>query len=343
METLFPFMTQSSGIGGSIKSQPEDFFVEELPAYPTSGEGEHLFLFLEKRDMGTPELVRLIGRTLRIPANDIGFAGRKDRWAVTRQYVSLLAAQCPDPSVLESDNVRVLGAQRHQNKLRIGHLKGNRFRILVRNPVEGAIQIATELAQEIARCGVPNYFGDQRFGVTNQTDADGFRLMRGEKTEKRLIGDSLRFALSAVQSRLFNDWVRERLEEGLSQTVMAGDVMQVVESGGCFAVEDPIIEQARFEQRETTITGPMFGPKMTVPQLEPAAREARVLERFGMTPASFERYPKITAGVRRPMLLWPEELAVEVVEGGLQFQFVLPSGAYATSVLREFMRADQNG
>ena len=146
-----------------------------------------------------------------------------------------------------------------------------------------------------------------------------------------------------MQSRLFNDWVRERLEDGLSQTVMTGDVMQVVESNGCFAVEDSVVEQARFESRETTITGPMFGPQMKAPQAEPAAREARVLERFGMTPASFQRYSKLTAGTRRAMLLWPEELAVETVEGGLQFQFVLPSGAYATSVLREFMRADQNG
>ncbi len=343
METLFPFMTQSSGIGGAIKKNIEDFFVEELPAYPTSGEGEHLFVLVEKRDMGTPDLVRYISRVLDIPQNEIGFAGRKDRWAVTRQYVSFLAAQCPDPSVLNSDFVKVLDARRHKNKLKIGHLKGNRFRILVRDTVEGAAEIATELAQQIARCGVPNYFGDQRFGVTNQTDSDGFKLLRGEKTEKRLIGDALRFALSAVQSRLFNDWVRERLEDGLSQTVMTGDVMQVVESNGCFTVEDLVIEQARFETRETTITGPMFGPQMKAPQAEPAAREARVLERFGMTPASFQRYSKLTAGTRRPMLLWPEELAVEVVEGGLEFRFALPSGAYATSVLREFMRADQNG
>jgi len=330
-------LTNSPSIGGVLKSVIEDFCVEEIPAYDPCGEGEHLFLWIQKRDLGTPELVKHLARTLSVPPSEIGFAGRKDRQAVTRQFVSVMARSCPDPSVVENEQVRVLAANRHRNKLKTGHLKGNRFRIVVRDVQPGAIEVAQHVCEQLAVRGVPNYYGEQRFGVSNETDLDGFRLLRGEPT-RRLGPDALRFALSAVQSRLFNSWLAERLTGGLLHQVLQGDVMQVIASGGCFTVEDVPSEQARCTSRETVVTGPMFGPKMMVPTGEPAAREARILDQFQLPLSAFEKFSKLTSGTRRPALLYPEALRVEPIPEGLAFEFTLPAGAYATVVLREFLR-----
>ena len=145
-------------------------------------------------------------------------------------------------------------------------------------------------------------------------------------------------ALSAVQSRLFFAWLAQRLTDGILDKVLQGDVMQVVTSGGCFAVEDIEREQARSLSRETVITGPMFGPKMIAPVGEPAEREARILEQFELPLAAFEKFSKLTSGTRRPAVLYPEDLRIAPVEVGLAFEFTLPAGAYATVVLREFLR-----
>ncbi len=334
---LLPFATDSPSIGGVLKSALEDFFVEEIPIYLPCGEGEHLFLWIEKRDLGTPELVKHIARTLGVPQSEIGFAGRKDRQAVTRQFVSVMARSCPDPAVLENECLRVLEAKQHRNKLKTGHLRGNRFRIVVRDVQPAALEVAQRIIEQLAERGVPNYFGEQRFGITNETDLEGFRLLKGEPA-RRLGPDALRFALSAVQSRLFNSWLAERLTDGMLYQLLLGDIMQVVASGGCFPVEDVATEQTRYAARETVLTGPMFGPKMIAPTGEAAAREARVLERFDLPLSAFERYVKLTAGTRRPALLSPEGLRVEPVAEGLAFEFTLPAGAYATVVLREFLR-----
>lgn len=334
---LLPFLTHSPSLGGVLKSVSEDFCVEEIPIYEPCGEGEHLFLWIEKRDLGTPELVKHLARTLSVPQSEIGFAGRKDRHAVTRQFVSVMARSCPDPAVVENEQVKVLAAKRHRNKLKTGHLKGNRFRIVVRDVQPGAFEIAQHVCEQLAARGVPNYFGEQRFGISNETDLEGFRLLRDEPT-RRLGPDALRFALSAVQSRLFNCWLAERLTAGWLHQVFQGDVMQVITSGGCFTVDDVSSEQARSAARETVLTGPMFGPKMIAPTGEPAAREARLLEQFELPLSAFEKFAKLTSGTRRPALLYPENLRVAAITEGLAFDFALPAGAYATVVLREFLR-----
>ncbi len=332
-----PYLTRSPGFNGSLKDVPEDFVVEELPLYEACGEGEHLYLFIEKRGLTTPELVKHLTRVLNIASGDIGFAGRKDKLAITRQYVSLPARYCPDPAVLNTDRITVLSAKQHKNKLRTGHLRGNRFQIVLRDVPPDSLDLALATAQELAQTGVPNYFGEQRFGTTNQSDDDGFKLLRGELA-RRLKPDALRFTLSAVQSRLFNEWVRRRIVAGQVQQVFCGDVLQVAASGGCFVAEDATVEQHRCDQRETWITGPMYGPKMLQPQGDPASVEVAVLTAFDLTPAAFERFSKLTSGTRRPLLFWPEELNVTSVEGGLQFQFALPPGTYATTLLREFLK-----
>jgi len=334
-----PYLTGTPGIGGQLKSCPEDFFVEELPLYEACGEGEFLYLTIEKRGLSTPQLVDHLARVLSCRPDDIGTAGRKDAVAVTRQTVSVPAIRCPDASQVETDGVKLLAAARHKNKLKTGHLRGNRFRIVLRGLSDSAIGTAEQTAELIGRLGFVNWFGEQRFGRNDDTDETGFRLLRGEPC-RRLSRNALRFALSAVQSRLFNAWARDRVHDGLTHYVMEGDVLQVVASGGCFVTTDAVTEQARFDQREIVLTGPMYGPKMRQPAGESAGREQAVLNRFSLPREAFSRYSKLTHGTRRPLLIWPEDLRLEPVEGGLAIHFALPSGAYATSLLREFQKTD---
>ncbi|MDA1163947.1 MAG: tRNA pseudouridine(13) synthase TruD [Planctomycetota bacterium] len=334
-----PFLTTGPGIGGILKQSPEDFFVDEIPAYEPSGEGEFLFVRIEKRGLSTPDLVRHIGHVLSLRVEDIGCAGRKDANAVTRQYVSIPATKAELVEQINTNYVTVLSAERHGNKLKTGHLRGNTFRIVIRNTVADAEELATNIAAEISRTGFPNYFGDQRFGNDGTTDDNGFRLLRGERV-RRLSRDGLRFTLSAVQSRLFNTWIAVRITDGLSRQVLEGDVMQVVASKGPFVVADSAVEQARYESQETVLTGPIFGPKMKQPTGIPEEREQQVLDAFGLSGESFQKYRKLTSGTRRPLVIWPQDLVVKGVENELQFSFTLPSGVYATSLFREFQKTE---
>ena len=338
-----PYLTPDvPGIGGMLKHVPEDFDVEEIPAYEPSGSGEHLFLWIEKRDVSAEQLTRHLSRALGVPPGEIGSAGLKDRRAVTRQYVSVPARLESSIAAVETGSIRVLRSARHGNKLRTGHLKGNRFSILVRNVGPDAVTRAAAIAERIRALGFPNYFGEQRFGREGDTRALGFDLLRGVKASRDLRGGNerflLRLALSAVQSQLFNEALAERLADGLLHGVLVGDVMEVVASGGKFVVDDARAEQMRFDRREVVTTGPLFGPKMKLPAGEPAEREARLLERHGLGSADFLRFRKLTSGTRRPYVIWPEELRVNREPDGLRFRFSLAAGVYATTLLREFQR-----
>src|SRR5262245_25557226 len=152
------------GIGGRVKTEVEDFDVEEVPAYEPSGAGEFLYLWVEKRDMGAEYFTRLVAKRLGIVAGEVGSAGLKDRRAVTRQWISVPTAVESRLADLEGDGIRVLRVSRHTNKLRPGHLHGNRFSIVIRDvPPEAATALPAIVARLQER-GLPNYYGTQRFG-----------------------------------------------------------------------------------------------------------------------------------------------------------------------------------
>ncbi|MBT6154459.1 MAG: tRNA pseudouridine(13) synthase TruD [Planctomycetaceae bacterium] len=332
------------GVGGRIKQQPEDFIVEEIPAYEPSGEGEHLFLWIEKRDTAAEQLQRHLARAFGISSRDIGTAGLKDRRAVTRQFVSVPAACADRIGEVDTENIHVLRHALHGNKLRTGHSRGNRFSIRIRDVSDDATELAEAVRLRILESGFPNDFGSQRFGIDNETLALGLALLKGSKRPKDIPGSRrrflLKFALSAAQSYLFNRALADRLNDGLIDQVLAGDVMQVVASGGPFVVEDVEREQGRLNQRETAITGPMFGPKMRSPVDEPAERELRVLEACGISESDFVRHRKLTPGTRRPFVVFPDDLTVSAEQNTLLLEFALPRGAYATSLLREFQEGE---
>ena len=334
------------GIGGTLKQFPEDFTVEELPAYEPSGDGEHLFLWIEKRGISAEQLSRHLARVLGISTNEIGVAGLKDRQAVTRQYLSVPARVASRVGEIETDAIHVLHDRLHGNKLRTGHLQGNRFSILVRNVSPNAHPQASAIAERVLAFGFPNYYGQQRFGFDGETAQTGFELLLGRKTARDLPGSRrkflLRLCLSAAQSVMFNHALCKRLTDHLLHRVLPGDVMHVVASGGKFVAEDVETEQRRFEAHETAITGPLFGSKMKQPTGEPAERETQLLREFELNAKAFDRYRRLTSGTRRPYVIWVDDLVIESDSDGLRFRFTLPSGVYATTLLREFRKTEDD-
>lgn len=156
--------TDLAGIGGSLKQRNTDFVVEEIPAYHPCGSGEHLYLFIEKNGRATLEVIHEIARHFRVPVRSIGYAGMKDKHAITRQYVSVHTFDDSPLDTLQLNGVRVLEALRHRNRLRIGHLKGNRFEVRIRGCADDADDQARKILEVMSQIGGPNFAGEQRFG-----------------------------------------------------------------------------------------------------------------------------------------------------------------------------------
>ena len=333
------------GTGGTVKAEPGDFRVAEVPAYEPCGRGEHLYLRVEKTDVSAEALVAHLARTLGVNKREIGVAGLKDRRAVTEQWVSVPKAAEPHVARVDGAGVRVLATGRHTNKLKTGHLRGNRFDVLLRNVAPDAAANAEPIADRLRAVGFANAFGSQRFGHGGSTLALGYALLRGEKTDRDVPGKRRRFlvrlALSAAQSDLFNAALADRTGDGTAGTVLPGDAVQLLGSGGVFVVPDLPVkhelaeEQTRLDAGETAVTGPLFGPKMVAPLAEPARREAAVLAAADLPPHAFRRFAKLTPGTRRPYLVRPTDLTVTPDPHGLRTRFTLPSGCYATVLLRE--------
>ncbi|MGD2206338.1 MAG: tRNA pseudouridine(13) synthase TruD [Anaerolineae bacterium] len=168
------------GIGGVIKQQVEDFQVEELPLYPTSGEGEHTFFEIKKVGLSTFEAVRTIAQALGVSPKQIGYAGLKDAQAVACQVLSVHRVPPDTVTSLELPGIRVLWAERHRNKLRIGHLRGNRFTIRIRGVDKAALPACQAILDVLVRRGVPNYYGPQRFGIRGDSAELGRAVVRKE-------------------------------------------------------------------------------------------------------------------------------------------------------------------
>lgn len=335
-----PMLTAAlPGIGGRIKVEPEDFDVEEIPAYEPSGSGDFLYLWLEKRGMGAEYFMRQVAKRLDIAAGEVGTAGLKDRHAVTRQWVSAPASAEANLHLLEGDGIRVLRVSRHTNKLRPGHLHGNRFRVLVRDlDAAGEANLPAIIAR-LKEHGLPNFYGAQRFGRAGETLRLGLALLRGETPERKVRNPFLKkLALSAVQSALFNHYLGRRLADGLLRTVLAGDVMAKYPFGGMFVAEVVAREQARFDARETVSAGPMVGRK-TFPAAGAAAeREAAALAACQLSASQFAGFGKLLQGTRRHNLIYVDDLASEKTAAGVRLTFTLPAGSYATVLLREIMK-----
>jgi len=180
MEPL-PYLTEDyPGTGGRIKAEPEDFVVEEIPLYEPGGEGQHVYVGLEKRGLSTYQAISAIARRLGISTGEIGYAGLKDARAVTRQTISIDGVEPARVEALDLPGIKILWVDRHRNKLKMGHLAGNRFTIRVRDVDMETKAKAEAMLDELGRRGVPNYFGEQRFGARGNTHRLGWAMLRGD-------------------------------------------------------------------------------------------------------------------------------------------------------------------
>jgi tRNA pseudouridine13 synthase len=336
-----PFLTADlPGIGGRIKTIDDDFEVEEIPAYQPRGEGPFLYLWIEKRNMGAEYFTRQIARRLNIAAGEVGTAGMKDRHAVARQMVSVPAAVEPRLKDLDGDGLRVLSVNRHGNKLKPGHLHGNRFRILIRSVVEGASELIAPIIGRLKRDGLSNFYGAQRFGREGETASLGFTMLRDAVRAGPRNPFLRKLALSAAQSALFNCCLARRMQDGLLRGVLSGDVMMKWPFGGLFVARDIGTEQGRFDRREIVTAGPMFGKKMFACEDEAARREAELLHEVGLTVQSFHGFGKLVSGTRRHNLIYVDDLVASVEAEGVRLTFTLPAGSYATILLREITKKE---
>lgn len=335
---MLPYLTADlPAAGGTLKRTPDDFVVEEVPAYEPCGDGEHLFLWIEKRGWSTPQAGKQLARALGVPEEDVSWAGLKDRDAVTRQYLCLPARRAGDPAAITlPKGIAVLRWGRHRNKLKNGHLRGNRFVLVLRDVAQP--DVALEAMARVARLGAPNYFGEQRFGVQKDNAARGKAILQAggrhrDRFERKLL-------LSAFQSELFNRVLAQRLADGLFSTVLAGDVLKKLESGGEFVCSEPQVDQPRSDAFEVGATGPLFGPAMRAAEGAVAEREAKVLADEQIEPALFERGGGETQGARRLLRMPVRDASWERAGADLTVRFTLPAGSYATVVMRELSKAD---
>ncbi|MGB7757736.1 MAG: tRNA pseudouridine(13) synthase TruD [Salinisphaera sp.] len=334
---------ESEPIGfGQLRVAPDDFRVEELCDVDLSGEGEHVWLWIEKTGLSTPQAVERLAAALGVAVRDIGYSGLKDRHSVTRQWFSLTWPIKQELPVWPVDeDFRVLEARRHDRKLRRGTHRANRFNIVVRN-VSGLDAAAFDASvARVGRDGVPNYFGPQRFGHGGRNIELSHALFSG----RRLSRGRRSFALSAARSLIFNAVLDARLRAGAWPEPLAGDVFMLAGSRSVFAAADTdelwgsLIERAASGDIEPT--GPMPG-RQRASAVQPAAAAAeienRVLAEFSAFCEGLERFG--VDAERRPLRLPVSDLAASIDAADIRLSFTLSAGAFATSVIREFVRVE---
>ncbi|MDH5659858.1 MAG: tRNA pseudouridine(13) synthase TruD [Gammaproteobacteria bacterium] len=330
------FANSSPELSGVIRTYPEDFKVDEKFAFNPTGEGEHALLHIKKINTNTDWLTRQIAQVSGLRKVDISYAGLKDRNAVTTQWFSVWLPGKPDPdwSQLNSENVEVLTTCRHNRKLRRGSLSGNQFTLIVRD-VEGDASSLEQRMKVIKQDGVPNYFGEQRFGIDGQ-NLKKAEIMFGGKREKDRFKRSI--YLSAARSAMFNDVLSQRVAMNKWADGIPGDVMLLDNSHSYFLatdIDETIIQ--RLKEHDIHPSGPLWGrgnllTKGLVEELESILSSKYELFDIGLKNARLDQD-------RRSLRLSVKNLEWNYDEKNklIHLSFFLPAGGYATSVLREIV------
>lgn len=321
---------------GLIRQNADEFRVDEEPGFACSGDGEHDFLRVEKRDANTEWVARNLARHAGVPVRDVGYAGQKDRHALTTQWFSVRrpTRQGTDWRHFAADGVRILETSRHDRKLRRGSHRGNRFEIVIRGraPARAAIDDRLTILRQR---GVPNYFGPQRFGRDGGNLGLAGRLFAGE----RLRRDTRSMALSAARSFLFNEILARRVESGSWGQVLPGEAVNLDGSGSFFVTDRVTTDiEARAAALDLHPTGALWGRGAPGCGGLPAALESQVA---GLYPAFANGLERAEVDVeRRPLRLAIRDLGWEVHPDRVALRFRLGRGAFATAVLREIADLD---
>ncbi|GAA4897579.1 hypothetical protein GCM10023333_33650 [Ferrimonas pelagia] len=316
---------------GQIRSEPEHFQVSEVLPFRPDGEGENHLIHVEKRGLTTHQVARMLAQFANVPEKDVSWAGLKDKHGVTRQWlcVRIPGKLNPEWSKLNSEQLTILEADRTLKKLRPGALLGNRFRIAVAG-IEDVAALEGRLAQ-IAQ-GVPNYYGEQRFGHGGQNVNRAAEMFTGRRVKDR---NKRSLYLSAARSFLFNHAVSARLSQhGL--TPLDGEAVMLAGTNSFFVAEQwDETNLGRLAQRDIELSAPLFGDGGGGSQGEAGEFEGQVAAQWPVLIeglASARMQPE-----RRRLLLKPEGLKHWQQDGLLWLDFMLPAGAFATSILRELV------
>lgn len=316
---------------GQIKQTCSDFVVTERQAFSCSGDGEHDFLWIEKTGANTTWVARALARHAGVAVRDIGYAGMKDRHAVTRQWFSVRrpTGEGTDWASFELDGVRILDTQRHQRKLKTGAHRGNAFQIAIRRVDKPAEAIAARL-EIIGRHGVPNYFGTQRFGHAGRNLQLAGRLFSGARLKREQQG----IALSAARSFLFNEILASRVADGSWNEALPGEAVNLDQTGSFFVADhiDTALRE-RLASLDVHPTGALWGKGKSACGPLLADRERAIVARHPELVLGLERAGMEMA--RRSLRLAVRELSWEVEVDTLWLRFSLGRGSYATAVLRE--------
>ena len=347
MNLIYPLNVKNDFV---FNSSPRDFTVEEIPLYEFTGEGEHLVLQVRKKDMTTWEMLDAISNHVGIRRRDMGYAGLKDKHAMTIQYISVLAIHEEKLKAFTHDKIKILSTTRHNNKIRVGHLKGNRFKIRLKKVLGIEKDKLDSVLKWIKKNGVPNYFGNQRFGTDGNNWEDGKKIVEG--TLKIRDRKTKEFLVGSYQSYLFNNWLSKRMElnhllekfsEAETETIMhlpqgclkgtksqpnffklvKGDVMMHYPYGRLFNVDDLEKESERFAQKDIAPAGLLPGKKTKLAE-----------STAGLIEAPYNKEINIH-GARRYAWIQVTEISKNYVEEKAHYElsFVLPKGCYATNVL----------
>ena len=330
---------QSSGL---LRSQKSDFKVfEQLPFLPI-GEGEHLFIYIRKTGANTVFVARELAKYFKVKEQLVSYAGLKDRFAVTEQWfgVHVPGKQVYDLQDLNIEGVEVLNYARHNKKLRTGALTGNRFELILRNVTD--LQALNSRWGDIVAQGVPNYFGEQRFGIDGGNIDKALALFSGTKVkDKKKRG----MYLSAARSCIFNNIISERILQNTFSALQQGDVMMLAGTQSVFHLDevDEAIEQ-RFFDKDVDITATMWGAGELMTSGKPKELEQTISEQHNEFSQGLPRFG--LKQERRRIRLTVQEPEIEVLTNDSQNEsvlpsvkicFTLPAGSYATTVLRELV------
>ena len=353
MEQLQRYLNHSK-IDVVFKQNKDDFVVTEIPLYEFSGEGEHLVFKIRKKDLATWDAIEILAKFLNCSSRDFGYAGLKDKNAMTVQSISVHRKYEEKLKSFQHENLKILETTYHNNKIKVGHLKGNKFFIRLKRV--GAIEKRKieEALGLIVTNGIPNYFGFQRFGIDGDNYKKGKDIIDGKLKEKRR--NLKQMYINAYQSYLFNSWLSKRIE--ISKLIeafepkeiyqrlnlpldvvkqmkkqkhpfklMTGDLLSHYPFGKIFTIEDLDEESQKFNDRDRVPTGLLSGKRV-----KNSVDLAYEIEK------EFEAHTG-EDGARRFAWIFPEDISSNYKEdkNWMELQFYLPKGSYATEVIAEII------
>ncbi|QKF73675.1 tRNA pseudouridine 13 synthase [Aliarcobacter faecis] len=346
-----------SSIDVVFKQSKDDFVVNEVPLYEFSGEGEHLILKLRKKDLATWDAIEILANYLKCSTREFGYAGLKDKNAMTVQHISVHRKYEEILKEFSHENIKILETTYHNNKIKIGHLKGNNFFIRLKRVGLVEKRKIEEAFSKIATFGMPNYFGFQRFGIDGENYKKGKAIVEGTLKERNR--NLKQMFINAYQSYLFNSWLSKRIEisklieafepkeiytklnlplEEVKRAkkqphpfkILTGDLFSHYPFGKIFIIDDLEAESQKFFDKDRVPTGLLSGKR--VKKSENFAQEIEKEFEVDMN----------EDGARRFAFIFPENLESNYKEdkNHMELSFYLPKGSYATELIAEILHKE---